>query len=88
METQEIDLLLTFQSNAIDAVADNPGLQFTELPLSIRVVGQYGIGVSIDACRGLKNYMTGFQYRRKNVLEQNGLSVPKYPHSSSTRQVR
>ena len=77
METQEIDLLLTFQSNAIDAVADNPGLQFTELPLSIRVVGQYGIGVSIDACREVKElYDWLLSTEGKNVLEQNGLERP------------
>ena len=46
---RRVDLLLTFQSNAIDAVADNPDLQFTKLPSPIRVIGQFGIGVSIDA---------------------------------------
>ena len=77
METQEVDLLLTFQSNAIDAVADNRGLQFTELPLSIRVVGQYGIGVSIDARREIKGlYDWLLSTEGKNILEQNGLERP------------
>ena len=74
MERQEVDLLLTFQSNAIDAVADNPTLHFTQLPLSIRVVGQFGIGVSVDARREIKEvYDWLLSTEGKNVLKQNGL---------------
>ncbi len=74
METQEVDLLLTFQSNAIDAVADNPTLRFTQLPLSIRVIGQFGIGVSVDYRREIKElYDWLLSTEGKNVLEQNGL---------------
>ena len=77
METQEVDLLLTFQSNAIDAVADNRGLQFTKLPLPIRVIGQFGIGVSIDARREIKGlYDWLLSTEGKNILEQNGLERP------------
>ena len=74
MERQEVDLLLTFQSNAIDAVADNPTLQFTQLPLSIRVIGQFGIAVSVDARREIKElYDWLLSTEGKNVLKQNGL---------------
>ena len=77
METQEVDLLLTFQSNAIDAVADNRGLQFTKLPSPIRVIGQFGIGVSIDARREIKGlYDWLLSTEGKNILEQNGLERP------------
>ena len=49
METQDVDLLLTFQSNAIEAIADNPQLQFCNLSETVRVNGFYGIGISSDA---------------------------------------
>lgn len=74
METQEVDLLLTLQSNAIDAVADNPTLRCTQLPLSIRVIGQFGVGISVDACREINElYDWLLSTEGKNVLEQNGL---------------
>ncbi|HAB68365.1 MAG TPA: hypothetical protein DCE59_03315 [Gammaproteobacteria bacterium] len=46
METQSVDLLLTYQTNAIEAVADNPNLSFTHLPEVVRVDGYYGIALS------------------------------------------
>ena len=56
METQGVDLLLTFQSNAIEAVADNPHLQFCMLPETVRVNGYYGIGISPDADQDLVGF--------------------------------
>ena len=46
METQSVDLLLTYQTHAIEAVVDNPNLSFTHLPDSVRVDGHYGIALS------------------------------------------
>ena len=46
METQDIDLILTIQSNAIDAIDDNPRLKFSKLPLSIETVMRYGLGLA------------------------------------------
>lgn len=56
METQPVDLLLTYQTHAIEAVADNPDLSFIDLPKAVRVDGHYGIALS-----SLSNpVMTGF----------------------------
>lgn len=49
METQNVDLLLTFQSNAIEAIEDNPTLRLCNLPKSVRVTGHYGIAISHSA---------------------------------------
>lgn len=46
METQSVDLLLTYQTHAIEAVADNPNLSFIHLPDTVRVDGYYGIALS------------------------------------------
>ena len=46
METKSIDLMLTVQSNAVEAVKDNPELTFAQLPLSIKNVGPYGLGLA------------------------------------------
>ena len=56
METQDIDLLLTFQSNAIEATDDNPHLQICNLPEKVRVDGYYGIGISPDADQELVGF--------------------------------
>jgi ABC-type molybdate transport system substrate-binding protein len=46
METQSVDLLLTYQTHAVEAVADNPNLSFIQLPDWVRVDGHYGIALS------------------------------------------
>jgi len=46
METQSVDLLLTYQTHAIEALADNPNLSFIHLPNAVRVDGCYGIALS------------------------------------------
>ena len=51
MKTQELDLLLTSQTNATNAVTGNPALRSAQLSLSTKVIGQFGIGDSIDACK-------------------------------------
>ena len=49
METQNVDLMLTFQSNAIEAIEDNPNLRICHLPKNVRVNGHYGIAISQSA---------------------------------------
>jgi ABC-type molybdate transport system substrate-binding protein len=46
METQSVDLLLTSETHATEAVADNPNLSFIQLPEVMRVDGYYGIALS------------------------------------------
>ena len=75
METQDVDLLLTFQSNAIEATADNPLLQFCNLPETVRVNGYYGIGISPNADQELVGFYhwllsgVGQEYLRENGFE-------------------
>lgn len=75
METQAVDLLLTFQSNAIEAIEDNPQLQFCNLPEKVRVNGYYGIGISPDADQelvGFYNWLlsdVGQRYLRHSGFE-------------------
>ena len=75
METQDVDLLLTFQSNAIEATDDNPQLQFCNLPEKVRVDGYYGIGISPNADQelvGFYNWLlsdVGQGYLRHNGFE-------------------
>ena len=75
METQGVDLLLTFQSNAIEAIADNPQLQYCNLPETVRVNGFYGIGISPDADQQLIRFYhwllsdVGQEYLRENGFE-------------------
>jgi len=49
MENQNVDLLLTLQSNAIEAVEDNPRLRLCNLPKSVRVLEYYGVALSHTA---------------------------------------
>ncbi len=49
METQDIQVLLTYLSNALVAIEDNAHIRFTELPSEIAVTGQYGIGLAGSA---------------------------------------
>lgn len=75
METQDVDLLLTFQSNAIEAIADNPQLQFCKLPETVRVNGFYGIGISPNADQELVRFYhwllsdVGQEYLTENGFE-------------------
>jgi len=46
METQSVDLLLTYHTHAIEALADNPNLSFIHLPNAARADGCYGIALS------------------------------------------
>jgi len=56
METQSVDLLLTYQTHAIEAVADNPNLSFIQLPEVVRVDGYYGIALSSFASPRLAGF--------------------------------
>ena len=56
METQSVDLLLTYQTHAVEALADNPNLSFIHLPEAVRVDGHFGIALSNRA----SPVMTGF----------------------------
>ena len=75
METQDVDLLLTLQSNAIEAISDNPRLQFCNLPETVRVNGYYGIGISPDADQELVAFYhwllsdVGQEYLRRSGFE-------------------
>lgn len=55
MENEGIDLLLTYLSNALAALEDNPNLRFTELPPTIAVTGTYGIGLASGASHDARN---------------------------------
>ena len=46
--------MLTSQTNATDAVTDNPAVRSGQLFLSIKVIGQFGIGDSVDACKKIR----------------------------------
>ena len=46
METENVQVLLTYLSNALAAVADNANIRFIELPDPIAVTGTYGIGLA------------------------------------------
>ncbi len=75
METQDIGLLLTFQSDAIEATDDNPHLQICNLPEKVRVDGYYGIEISPDVDQELVGYCdwmlsdVGQRYLRHNGFE-------------------
>ena len=55
METQNVDLLLTYYSNALAAMDDNPHVNCCELPDSIAVTGTYGIGVAKNTSQNAAN---------------------------------
>ena len=82
MKTQELDLLLTPQTNATNAVTGNPALRSAQLSLSIKVIGQFGIGDSIDACKKIKKlYEWLISVERKNILGRHRLERIKDIHS-------
>jgi molybdate transport system substrate-binding protein len=83
METQGLDLLLTFQSNAMEAVADNPDLKFIQVPSSIRIIGHFGVGISLDATAAIqKFYHWILSEKGQNTLAQHGFRGIKGNHSS------
>ncbi len=85
METQDLDLLLTFQSNAMEAVADNPDLKFIQVPSSIRVIGHFGVGISFDASAAIqKFYHWILSEQGQNTLAQHGFRGIKGNHSSES----
>jgi molybdate transport system substrate-binding protein len=87
METQDLDLLLTFQSNAMEAVADNPDLKFIQVPSSIRVVGHFGVGISFDAIAAIqKFYHWILSEKGQKTLVQYGFRGIKGNHSSEPRR--
>lgn len=74
MKTQELDLLLTSQTNATNAVTGNPALRSAQLSLSTKVIGQFGIGGSVDACKKIKEpYKWLISAERKNILGRHRL---------------
>ena len=56
MENEDIDVLLTYLSNALAAIDDNAHINFTPLPESIAVTGTYGIGLKTDASEEAKTF--------------------------------
>ena len=73
METQAVDLILTIQSNAIDAIDDNPKLKFSKLPLSVDMVMRYGLGLAKDAtnkAEELFDWLLNNNKARKILIER------------------
>ena len=84
METQDVDLLLTFHSNAIEAVADNRDLKVIQLPPTIQVTGHFGIGISSDADSEIKAfYHWVLSEYGQEVLARHGFISLRGNHSSA-----
>ena len=76
METQDVDLILTIQSNAIDAIDDNPRLKFSKLPLSIDTVMRYGLGLANAATNEAEELFDWLlnNNRAREILIERGFS--------------
>lgn len=77
METQNVDLLLTYYSNALAAMEDNPYIGYCELPEQIAVIGTYGIGrgnVSYPEASALYHWF--FSTDAQIILKDGGF-IPK-----------
>ena len=84
METQDVDLLLTLHSNAIEAVADNRDLKFIQLPPSIQVTGHFGIGIGAGADSGIKAFYRWILGEHgQEVLARHGFISVRGNHSSA-----
>ena len=84
METQDVDLLLTLHSNAIEAVADNPDLKFIQLPPSIQITGHFGIGIGAGADSGIKAfYHWVLGEHGQKVMARHGFISVRGNHSSA-----
>ena len=87
METQDLDLLLTFHSNAIEAVADNPDLKLIQVPPSIGVTGHFGIGISIEASAEIQEfYRWILSEDGQHMLENQGFVPLRDTHSTAPAQ--
>ena len=87
METQDLDLLLTFHSNAVEAVADNPDLKLIQLPPSIGVTGHFGIGISIEASAEIQEfYRWILSEDGQHMLENQGFVPLRDTHSTAPAQ--
>ena len=87
METQDLDLLLTFHSNAVEAVADNPDLKLIQVPPSIGVTGHFGIGISIEASTEIQEfYRWILSEDGQHILENQGFVPLRDNHSTAPAQ--
>ena len=87
METQDLDLLLTFHSNAVEAIADNPDLKLIQLPPSIGVTGHFGIGISIEASAEIQEfYRWILSEDGQHMLENQGFVPLRDTHSTAPAQ--
>jgi len=82
-----LDLFLTFHSNAVEAVADNPDLKLIQLPPSIGVTGHFGIGISIEASAEIQEfYRWILSEDGQHMLENQGFMPLRDTHSTAPAQ--
>ena len=76
METQDVDLLLTYYSNALAAINDNPNLTLTSLPQSVAITGVYGAGLTHSArLESERFYHWLGNLDAQRILEEGGFGV-------------
>lgn len=77
METQDLDLILTVKSNAIEAIKDNPELTFAKLPLPINTVGLYGLGLAKSASYEAEKLFDWLfnDDKAREILIEHGFSI-------------
>ncbi len=78
METQDVDLLLTYYSNALAAINDNPNLALTSLPQSVAITGVYGAGLTHSArLESERFYHWLGNVDAQRILEEGGFEISK-----------
>ena len=78
METQDIQVLLTYLSNALVAIEDNTHIRFTALPSEIAVTGRYGIGLAHCATPSATQFYAWLtDMDAQQILKDGGL-IPAY----------
>lgn len=81
MENEGIQLLLTYLSNALAAMEDNPNLRFTQLPSAIAVTGTYGIGLASGAQHaGLELFEWLIAMDAQRILNEGGFQSKHAAH--------
>lgn len=81
METENVQVLLTYLSNALAAIEDNANISFTELPETIAVTGTYAIGLAktaTDQAHHLYQWLIDMDAQR--ILKDGGF-IPVHERS-------
>jgi molybdate transport system substrate-binding protein len=81
METENVQVLLTYLSNALAAIEDNANISFTELPETIAVTATYAIGLANtapDQAHHLYQWLIDMDARR--ILKDGGF-IPVHERS-------